>query len=131
MNEQLRARLRWYAARFLVSLIQEMSEDIWCAGWCSRIEYALWDYAQGGEGVRWRGGINPIERFLVGWLKGANVPGGEPDPRAFLRQLADDAGGWWMYGDEGEAFVALEEWGPRFRQEWGEVTTPATKNDTV
>jgi hypothetical protein len=82
----------------LLRLMEDISEDCWCAGWMSGLEGQLWQAVTDPESYYAKhGGIKP------------HIPG--------LRQLAEEAGGWWMWDDndaDGRVFVPLEAWKERF-----------------
>ena len=94
------------SARLLVACIRDLSESMYCAGWCSNIEFELWMEAMsGGTGSEPAGILSPH-------LSKPEV--------AQLRSLARRAGGWWMWWTEpkgckdqhasGEVFVPMKEW---------------------
>lgn len=76
------------AGRQLVAAMSEMSEELYCAGWMSGIEYTLWSYVVGNPGP---GLAAEVEQ---------------------LRRLAALAGGWWAWSKDAqrETFVPMAEW---------------------
>jgi hypothetical protein len=78
------------AATMLASEISRISEETFCAGWLSGIEFCVWDLVQ-GKGV----GISvDAERLAV------------------LRKLHEESGGWWHWPGSlpNRKFVTAEEW---------------------
>lgn len=76
----------------LLCLMTGISEEFWCAGWMKGLEWALWEIAQGGE--RGYGGGALTERQT-----------------ALLKLLSEEAGGWWVWDNEGgPRFLGMEEW---------------------
>jgi hypothetical protein len=92
------------AATGLLTLMEDISEAHYCAGWMSDLEYSLWRIVQGGDPLY---GMFPISEERV----------------EALRWLSDQAGGWWTWDDkDGEKFVPLHQWRPMFkRHEKGRV----------
>jgi len=77
----------------LLRLMSDLSEDCWCAGWMTDLEFTLWEAMRtGGRELGW-GGIG--DRDL-----------------ARLKHLHELAGGWWIWdkGETGNRFVTTEEW---------------------
>jgi hypothetical protein len=77
--------------------MSSISEDCWCAGWLTDLEFTLWEaLATGGREFGW-GGIE--ERDLTR-----------------LKYLHELAGGWWIWpeGEDCQRFVTTEEWLPIF-----------------
>lgn len=73
----------------LIALMTGISEECWCAGWMSGLEYDLWQAKRGmsyGQGV-----ITDRQSDL-------------------LRLLSEEAGGWWRWTEDGPQFVPLDEW---------------------
>lgn len=85
-GELARAQLR--------NLMSDLSEELWCAGWLSGLEHALWGRITDGP------------------------PTGLRDSEVDqLRRLASLAGGWWHWPREdgrpvkaGPVFVPMDEW---------------------
>ncbi len=85
----------------LADLMQEISEDCYCAGWISGLEYALWSfvlYPSGPRNYGQRGvSLADIER---------------------LDKLSQEIGGWihWLDSEEaphqdwGEYFIPMDQW---------------------
>lgn len=90
-------RLQEYAKDLLVRLMREYSEDFWCAGWLSGLEYDLWEFTCG-------------EAETYGTYLGSYLKDSERD---YLKQLANDAGGWYYWSDKtpvGERFISMDDW---------------------
>jgi glutamine cyclotransferase len=83
-----RERLQAYARELLLARMRELSERCYCAGWITGLEEALWELSLNG------GGAYGMDEVTV-------------DEAAELQQLAVDADGWWVYGDDGVEFVSL------------------------
>lgn len=81
----------------LVSLMSDLSEEYWCAGWLMELEYLLWNQLHSGSGFR---------------------PGNFADVLLRLHQLSQQVGGWyhWPRDDsnfpigDGPVFIGLDEW---------------------
>ena len=91
MKEGIRRSLR----KRLLSLMSEISEDHYCAGWLSGLEYSLWQavlqYPQPYEF-----GFGPIEEENV----------------AELKDLAEELQEWavWDDGELSEKLIPLADW---------------------
>lgn len=89
-----------YAKELLLRLMEEISEDHYCAGWMHDLEFSLWRMTQGGPTAY---GMYPVEPEIV----------------ERLRTLSADAGGWFRFVgkglDSGPAFIATDEWLPIYR----------------
>jgi len=84
------------AAAQLCILMSEISEEHYCAGWMSGLEYTLWAMLLGGD-------------------RGFGVGDVTDDPITQLRALSEASGGWWRYDDDAdEVFVPIEEWTRRY-----------------
>lgn len=90
---RLKTEIAGYAAEALHDAMSELSEDCYAAGWMQGLEYDLWRIVLAGDGHY---GMGRITR----------------DDTARLRQLADDAGGWWMHGE----LVSMSEWLKRYEE---------------
>jgi len=103
------------AARFMESVISDISETTWCAGWCTGVEYAVWHYLQVGTQAG-------------SWL---DVTAEQADD---LRALSQMAGGWVAWEGEGMAsgprFVPLAEWARRYREWLAAVEARKPKGDS-
>jgi hypothetical protein len=85
------------AAVLLRTLMSDISEEYWCAGWLSGLEFTLWQLLNGGQ--------REIGMF------GRDV---SEDQVADLKRLSEQAGGWWYYNDkDGETFIPIKDWLPR------------------
>ena len=84
-------KVREYAGRLLRSKMSELSEELYCAGWCHGIEYVLWDNVTGSRDKLDKVNSKDVEE---------------------LRQLSGDAGGWFVWdGQQHDArFVPMHEW---------------------
>jgi len=82
------------AARMgLLALMRGISEEAWCAGWMMGLEFDLWAVREGRQDAY--GQIGAITERQA----------------RLLRDLSDEADGWWRWGDtDGPTFVRLEEW---------------------
>ena len=73
----------------LLALMTGISEEHWCAGWMSGLEFALWqaqpDMLYGQERISKR-------------------------QARLLRLLSDECGGWWRWIDNGPQFITKSEW---------------------
>ena len=76
-------------ADLLRKLMSGISEECWCAGWLSGLEYTLWDAATG---------------------KRKNICG--PEEIEQLRYLSEKCGGWIVWDEQAkdERFVPMEQW---------------------
>jgi hypothetical protein len=81
------------ARETLLRMMCDFSEECWCAGWLSGLEFTLWNGVTTG-------------RMGSGWFA---VNERELARMKYLHELA---GGWWMWaeGEDGERFVTTEEW---------------------
>lgn len=81
------------AALGLLGLMTGLSEEFWCAGWMTGMEYDLWH-------------IEPHTRWGQGEISGRQA--------ALLRLLHEEAGGWWAWvgvrPSAGPMFLSTEEW---------------------
>lgn len=93
------------AAEALYELMTDISEDNYCAGWMSGLEFTLWSFVLGGVRIEcW--GTDSVE---VAQLDA-------------LRRLSEECGGWWIWVDYEELGTVRDhrppEWaddcGPRF-----------------
>jgi len=90
MKDSIRRSLR----KRLLSLMREISEDHYCAGWTSGLEYSLWQavlqYPQPYEF-----GLGPIEEEKV----------------VELKDLAEELQEWADWDDQaGEKLIPLKDW---------------------
>jgi hypothetical protein len=78
------------AALGLLGLMSGISEEHWCAGWLTDLEFRLWDAQAGkyGQGVI-------TERQVK-----------------LLRLLSEECEGWWHWKEDAEnpEFISLAEW---------------------
>ncbi len=77
------------SAGLLRKLMSWISEEYWCAGWLSGLEYILWDAVTGRR---------------------ENVC--SPEEIAELKYLSEKCGGWIIWDErvEGERFAPMDEW---------------------
>jgi len=76
----------------LIDLMSEISEDHYCAGWMSALEYDLFGIVVGDRLNHY--GLGPIDVEKI----------------QRLRELADELDGWVHWTDDGEKFIAKDEW---------------------
>lgn len=102
------------AAERLRSLMSDLSEDCYCAGWLSGCEHELWGFMTNGPG-EW--GLSFVSQR-------------DADE---LRHLSDKAGGWWTWSDAlvGNAFVPMAEWLARCGQGAAPVADPSPEGGKV
>ena len=76
----------------LLRMMEDISEDCWCAGWLQDLEFTLWTAVITGN-------------LDFGW-------GMQERELTRLKHLNEMAGGWWIWADEekGRRFVSTEEW---------------------
>ena len=87
------------AARLLLTLMEDISETHWAAGWMSGLEFSLWGIVTGDRGSDF--GMFEVETREI----------------EELRRLSSKAGGWFRYDDEiGETFVPIADWLERYRE---------------
>lgn len=112
------------AARALRIYMAYLSEEGWCAGWVSHLEFTLWEQV-----LKWRAGIelsSDEECDGSHWAKDAQA----------LSWLAEQAAGWWQWPRDGSEpeFVALKDWQRIFekhRQSTGDADqSTSTKEST-
>jgi hypothetical protein len=96
--EQRVRELEAYPRRLLRERMEALSEAWWCAGWMGGWEYMLW-------------------ACVVGDAPGSGMGALTEAERADLRQLAEDAGGWWVWDETlpddvlmALSFVPLAAW---------------------
>lgn len=98
MNDALALAKDRNSALLLQSLMSEISEEYYCAGWLIGLEEILWTMLTGGR-----------REFGMGVVT--------EDEIAQLRQLSEQSGGWWHYVDgDGETFITLEDWKRKYEQ---------------
>jgi hypothetical protein len=83
------------AAFELCSLMSEISEDHYAAGWLGNLEYDL--FAAAFEGCQWGYGLTATE---IGKLI----------------ELCHRCDGWWIYGRDGNEFLRLADWLEVYKQ---------------
>lgn len=84
---------RHLARARLLEFMQDLSRDLYCAGWLSGLEDDLWEAVLRGGMDYGLGEITPVQAAL-------------------LCRLAHDANGWWVWPDEYSQirFVLLPKW---------------------
>jgi hypothetical protein len=100
--EQARRSKDPLAAAQLYSLMSDISEEHWCAGWMSGNEESLW--AAMNDGSR---------DYGMGEIADVDI--------AALKRLHEQCGGWWYWhDDQNEPGLHHSHWGPRFltTDEW-------------
>jgi hypothetical protein len=89
-----------YAADALLSAIHDASEDLWCAGWYTDLEFILWSALLGDKR----------------WPRASEVPHAA---RRHIAYLSGECAGWWVHcstvGREwqecgGRVLLPLDEW---------------------
>lgn len=77
----------------LRDLMSDISEDCYCAGWLTGLEFTLWAMTQGGT-----------REFGMGAVTQQEIDR--------LKTLSERAGGWWYFDDDSgqELFATLDEW---------------------
>ena len=85
------------AQRALLVYMRHLSDENWCAGWYTGLEFVLWEWL-----LRLRAGTKPASKF-----EQASVPDIE-----VLSWLAKQAEGWWHWkaGSKEPEFMPLSEW---------------------
>ena len=73
----------------LIALMTGLSEENWCAGWLSNMEYELWQ-------------VKPGARFGMGEITERQA--------TLLRLLSEEAGGWWVWLGDGPKFLTTTKW---------------------
>jgi hypothetical protein len=76
----------------LLRMMEDISEDCWCAGWLNDLEFTLWKAVLTGK---------------------TNLGFGMPESDLIrLKHLHEMADGWWIWADDEEnrRFVSTEEW---------------------
>jgi hypothetical protein len=72
--------------------MSDISEEYYCAGWLIGLEEILWSMVVGNR-----------REFGMGVVT--------EDEVSQLKQLSDQAGGWWHYVEgDGETFITLQDW---------------------
>lgn len=78
--------------RALADYMSELSEEAYCAGWMTDLEFDLWECLTTNRNTYSRLTVTDIHRTR-------------------LRQLSDACGGWIVFDDKnGESFIPLPEW---------------------
>ena len=90
-NESVKTATSAEAAAALAQHMSDISEVCWAAGWMEGTEYSLWEMLQGGP-REW--GMCRVSHADIGRL----------------RDLHEESGGWWIWGEQGQRFVTAAEW---------------------
>lgn len=77
------------AALGLLGLMTGISEENWCAGWMSGLEYSLWEVKPGTE--YGQGAITERQATL-------------------LRLLSEECDGWWRWVNDKPQFIRRQDW---------------------
>ena len=93
------------AAVGLMALMAGLSEEHWCAGWLSGLEYSLWRVRECEA--------HPVPDSVAGFGMGKITD----RQRDLLRLLSDEAGGWWVWPEDADEqqFIPLADWRDRVR----------------
>jgi hypothetical protein len=86
----------------MVSLMSDISEECYCAGWMAGLEFAIWRALK--DGNLWYGQSEMDKEKLLR-----------------IKELSEETGGWIVWWDEeNEEGLCIEEWGERFMpmDEW-------------
>jgi hypothetical protein len=92
--ELLQARIAELAKEQLETLMSDISEDAYCAGWMMDLEFDLWRAA------------NSPKPYPYGMMM-------LDEERHRLKRLAEEAGGWWTFDDDRD-FCPMNEWLKQF-----------------
>ena len=93
--------------RALADFMSTLSEECYCAGWMTHLEYTLWEAVQGGP---FPYGQSVISESNVG----------------LLRDLSGRCGGWIYWdGTNEETFIGIKDWEQRYK----EMTEMGSKYD--
>lgn len=96
------AQQRERAKESLRTLMTEISERCWCAGWIGGLEFALWASLD----------HRADESYGQGFIYSGN--------KRQLARLALQAGGWWVMTDNfEEVFLSMPEWAEFYEQQRG------------
>lgn len=92
--DRLREALGESSRNELLRRMEEISEDHYCAGWMSGLEFDLWNAAHATEDYRYGMGVIDTAQ------------------REALRKLSQDAGGWWRWSKTagGPEFLKTADW---------------------
>ncbi len=95
-EKSLEAALNKDSAHRLSEVMSEISEEHYCAGWLSGLEYSLWEVLEGNR-----------KAFAAGKMTDEEIQE--------LRDLRERSGGWWWFDhDEGELFETIEAFTRRY-----------------
>jgi len=78
----------------LASLMSNISENSWCAGWMDGLEFRLWQMVQDPEDNLYGRAIVSKEKIQI------------------LKEISDEISGWiaWSEKEGKEVFVSMNEW---------------------
>jgi hypothetical protein len=91
-SAKLREFARNVAGASLLALMQTISEDHYCAGWLTNLEFRIWARVTGDD----------VSRFGLSALSEHTIQQ--------LRDFSEHAGGWWIWRDQENVFIPLNEW---------------------
>jgi hypothetical protein len=100
MSNDVDKELRSYRKNHLLELMQDVSEEAYCAGWLDRLEFMLWEMVTG-----------TYKHEGFGFLSVSRLA----NEIAEMKRLSALVDGWWIW-DDGNKFVSLAEWLPRFER---------------
>jgi hypothetical protein len=101
----------------LWSLMSELSERCYCAGWMRGTEFVLWEAIQNGcKGLDWGHGFIKEQELIK------------------LKKLSEEVGGWWIFTNDeddyfGPAFIPLENWERYFKRKMAERNEKKLKEE--
>lgn len=84
------------AALGLLGLMTGLSEEHWCAGWITGLEFALWEVP---AGARFGMGLVTERQSLL------------------LKLLSEECDGWWHWQDDEAQFIRRADWIERIAEE--------------
>jgi hypothetical protein len=92
----------------LPGLMSELSEEHWCAGWLTGLEFSLWAMVKG----------DATTVFGMGQITERQLQ--------LLKLLSEETGVWWHWPDDGDGPepISLEEWEPLYAERmkgWNEM----------
>jgi len=96
----------------LKKLMEEISQDHYCAGWMDGLEFILWKFVKEGS---------KDQEYGMGVIKGSTI--------LRLKELSEEAGGWWVFfldskysrprsqDYSGSAFIPMYQWEEYYNKE--------------
>ena len=91
------------SGRALAIVMSEISERIWLTGWDHELEYRLWAVLRFGNAYHPRQDVPARNRNPLKWFDIET-----------LRLLSNLAGGWVVWGSDGEELMPIAEWERQF-----------------